>query len=106
MQPARPEPFDDQAALAEWEARYPGAQLEIVRYGSAGHYPLDNSMQDFDMDMEKCAASYTILIAGKIDLTIAYRARQTNNLGKKCIALIRSPEVCVEHDYMRPKKCR
>jgi dienelactone hydrolase len=45
---ARPDPFDDEAFIAQWSDASPGAVLEIHRYDGAGHYFLDRQPPDYD----------------------------------------------------------
>lgn len=45
---ARPDPFDDEAFFADWQATAPDTALDLYRYDDAGHYFLDPALADYD----------------------------------------------------------
>jgi hypothetical protein len=45
---ARPDPFDDEAVIADWASGAGGVALRLHRYDGAGHYFLDRTLPDYD----------------------------------------------------------
>jgi dienelactone hydrolase len=62
---ARPDPLDEEEYFDDWAVAYPGAALDLRRYGGVGHYFLDPALSDYGEEAAReCRAAMLAFLAG------------------------------------------